>query len=774
MAGIREIATRFTLQGLAQIRTTTQRIRDLVVDAARRAGDSVKGFAGTSVRHIGTVTKAVAGISFKGLVAGSKLAFLGIGTAAAASAAKIGLISLAAKKATDEMSEYLRKLDTLSKQTGESVSDIATLQFAAGQNGGDPDELLPTLGTIADQFGAVRKSIEDADAAYGKTGSWTRRGLIAAIRTGDANAASEIISSAAAARTGSLTGIADRQAGIYRDIQATARGGAAWNRGLEAGMSERDLDAYMSRRRLALVAEYKSLEEAKNRVEEGFGPTGEALRELEEVGLDMDAALKGGVDTLYALADALDKIPDSNRKLGIAQQLFGEDAGAKNLALLEGGRAAIDRYRREMESFGAVPTQEDGERGTSLKRSEGRRYMAFQGVKLEVNRGLSPLMEETNDQLAGWLSRNRMTIAQMIQETFIAVRTVFYDILKFIEGNTDYESAIFKKGAVILAWSRKVIVAVSQIASVTFGEISKILSGMDSDWAWLNRIRDAFLLIKSFAVDAYSVITGGNAADFDWLNTARDYVVDFFEHLKEAWGMFKKVLDGIHAAIKPVLDFFGKDILTAALFLGMLRFSGILKVITTGVSGLIGLAGRLLPAFTPAFAGIGAAAAAVATKVGLIGAAFLAAWKAGEWIGGKLAEPFVEAENKIQDTIAATMKARDQAYLRDKLAKASLDERIGILQNMGINTYGRKTRAQEAAETKAAADKYRSQYIIVGRDNPSDADVVRGGRALDRHPGKTFNVNLSLGGKSGTLYGGPESESLVSELERASRMGGNY
>ncbi|CAN7330209.1 hypothetical protein [Neorhizobium tomejilense] len=775
MATIRQIATRFTVAGLGHVHTATTRFGELVSNGARTAGTAIRNFSSGSVRHIGTVSKAIARVSFKAMLTGGKLAFVGLGTAAVGAAAKIGLISLAAKKATDEMADYLRKLDTLSKQSGESVENIATLRFAAEQNGGDPDELLPTLGTIADQFGEIRKSIEDADAAYNKTSNWSKIGLIAAIKTGDADAASEIISAADAARTGSLTGISDRQAKILQDVQATARGGTVWNRGIASGMSERDLDAAMSRRRLALVTEYKSLEEARKKVEDGFGPTGEALRELEDVGLDMDMALKGGVDTLYALADALDKIPDSNRKLGIAQQLFGEDAGAKNLALLEGGRAAIDRYRRGMEDVSALPTKEDTERGTSLKRSEGRRDMALQGVKLDINRGLSPLMEETNDQLAGWLSRNRTTIAKMVQETFVAVRTVFYDVLKFIEGNDDYQSALFKKGADILKWSRQVIVAVSSIASTTMLEVQKVLSGVDSDWGWLNRVRDAFGWIKALAVDAFSVVTGGQAVNFGWMNEAKAAFTDFMKHVREAWAMFRSVLDGIHAAIKPVLDLFGKDITTAVLFLAMLRFTGILKGVALLGRGLLGI-------FTPALAGIGTAAAAAAGSVGLITAGFAAAYVASQKLVGYMADQIVEGESKIQDLIAARAKLEDAAYLEKKFASLPDSESKRRFQkyNLGKGYYsGVKLESDQRREDIASYNAGKVQIISseYGKEATDDEKALAGrwqrGAQERQGVGKVFNVNLSLGGKSAKLSGEGD-DGFVAELERMGRSGGNY
>lgn len=774
MATLRSIATRFVITGVTHLARETTRIGRLFASAASTAGTAIASFSRASVRHIGTVTRALAGISFRGLTLGGKLAFGGLAAAAVGAATKIGLISVAAKKMTDEISEYLRRLDTLAKTTGESVGDIAALSYTADLNGGDADELLPTLGTIADSFGEIRRSIEDADAAYAKTKDWTAKGLIAAITTGDSNAASGIISAAVAAREGSMTGIQDRQAGIYSDIQKTARGGKDWRRAIDAGISERDVSNFMSRRRLALVAEYKSLEEAKKRVEDGMGPAGEALRRLEEVGLDMDKALKGGVDTLYALADALDRIPDSNEKLGIAQQLFGEDAGAKNLALLQGGRAAIEKNRREMERYGALPTEEDAARGAALKKSETRRGMAFQGLELEVHRGLSPLMEETNNELAEWLARNRTTIAGMIQETFVAVRTVFYDVLKFIEGNTDYESAIFKKGAAILKWSRKVIVAISEIASAAMTEVGNILSGADSNWAWLNNVRDAFLWIKALAIDAFAVITGsGQAVNFEWLNTARAMFDDFMKHLREAWDMFRKVLDGIHTAVKPVLSFFNTDILTATLFVGMLKFTGIL-------SGLAILGRGLLGIFRPALSGIGSLAALMAGKVGLIGTAFVAAYAASQMVAGYLADKFVERETAVQDKIAELMKVRDQAYIEDKYSKIKdPEQRRRFQKGLGFNYYSGKLASEQRDEDIALFNS--GQVRVIGRDYDkpmTDEEKARAGamhRALQERQGagKIFNVNLSLGGKTTSMFGAGDP-AVVAELERLERAGGNY
>lgn len=63
------------------------------------------------------------------------------------------------------------------------------------------------------------------------------------------------------------------------------------------------------------------------------------------------------MEGLLALSDAMKRVEDPTQRLRFAIQLFGEDAGAKMAPLLEGGRSAIEAYRKELERLGGVVTK---------------------------------------------------------------------------------------------------------------------------------------------------------------------------------------------------------------------------------------------------------------------------------------------------------------------------------------------------------------------------------------------------------------------------------
>ncbi|QND41823.1 hypothetical protein HB770_04075 [Rhizobium leguminosarum bv. viciae] len=429
------------------------------------------------------------------------------------------------------------------------------------------------------------------------------------------------------------------------------------------------------------------------------------------------------------------------------------------------GRAGIARYQAEKERYGGVETQADGERSTKLKRAELRRNDAIDGLKLSVAREISPLLEETNNQFAEWLAKNRLRIAQYVKETFVAVRAVLYDIGKLFEGKTDFDTALFKKGSAVIEWAKTTFASMKDFVIAVGGEIytqfSKIFSGMDSDWAWLNKVRDAFLSIKSFASDAFAVLTGGKAEDYTWLNDLAAGAKDFFAHLQEAWGMFRKVLDTLHSAIKPILSFFGTDVLTAALFVGMLRFSGILGGILAAGRGLLGV-------FGPALAGVGTAAAAAAGRVALIAGVLLGAWKLGEAIGNKLAEPIRERGEKRLETIAERMKLEDEVRFREKLKTATPDEKIAMLNGRGYNT-GQITEYRRKKER----DEYLKNFqgVVIGGDGDPDAQY-RAAKMWEGRQGSTFGtLNFSAGGKTVSgLFEKSDAGDLIKGLKQTLRM----
>jgi hypothetical protein len=616
------------------------------------------------------LSKATAKVSFKSLEKGAKASFAAIGLAAAAATAKVIGLTAAAVKMTESSSDDLAALNQQSKETGVGIADLTTLRNISKSHGKGPDDLFSSLQNVAGSVREIERGLSNSGDAVVRARRFLQLSLPIAARAGDADTINTLIGQSQAAGNTNLEAVQWRMQRLeqrIRSIQSGPISGRLYQANVRNATDQVGLAA-MQRAQLQmispLIAEFQELTEVAKGLRESMGPAGRALEDLKDVGLDAQKVIGGGTGALLEIAGALEKIDDKAKKTEIVRGLFGDTAA---LPVLLEGRAGIARYQAEKERYGGVETQADGERSTRLKRAELRRNDAIDGLKLPVAREVSPLLEETNNQFAEWLAKNRERIATYVKETFVAVRAVLYDIGKLFEGRTDFDTALFKKGAAVIEWTKTTFATVKEFVVSVGGEIytqlTKIFSGMDSDWMWLNKVRDAFLAIKSFARDAFAVLTGGKADDYTWLNDLAASAKNFFAHLQEAWGMFRKVLDTIHAAIKPILSFFGTDVLTAALFIGMLRFSGILGGILAAGRGLLGI-------FGPALAGVGGAAAAAAGQVALIAAALMGAWKLGEYIGGKLGQPIIDQHEKTNNMIAAAMKAQDEARFIERYKKA--------------------------------------------------------------------------------------------------------
>ncbi|MGO7115570.1 hypothetical protein ACCS79_03560 [Rhizobium johnstonii] len=806
MATAREIKTRFSLDGLKQVQATLRAIGDKVADFSRRVRASVRHLFAGAISSLKDFVAAMGKVAFHSLLKGAKLAFTGIAVAATATAFKVAAIGTAAIRSTKEMAENLRMLNTLSKQTGASVSDISTLRFAAEQNGGDPDELLPSMSTVAQTFGDIKTAIDKADDSFQKTRQWNLQGVAVDLGLGDSESATGRLDEIASQRLTSLSGIRQRIEQIKVEIGGTEEGGEQYNQLLGQGFNRADIDRAATVRRLALVQEAKQLQAAEEGIRTGFGPAGEALESLEKHGLDIDKFLKGSlVDQFYDLADALNKVSDGAEKLRIAQQVFGGDAGAKNLALLQGGRAAIDRYRNDQKRFGALETDEDGERGAALKRSEGRRGLAIKGLQLDLFRQIDPLLEKSNDRFAEWIARNRDMLVSYLRQGFIELNAVFFDVLKLIEGDHTFESTLFKKGravfAVLQQWYSTAKAFVVEVA----GEFQKVLSGGDSDWKWLNKLRDAFLTVKQLAEDTFAVFTGGDAEVFTWMNSLRDAVESLWKKLSDAFDMFVGVVKKIHEVINPVIKLFTDiDPTTLLLFLGMTKFSGLLGgilktvgLLGTGFAGLFaavggkadGLVSRVSGSFTGLFGKLSEGVTFALGKIGLFGTAIAGAYVVGKQLADWANQRTDETWGRVQDKIAETMRLQDNAYLNQK-AKKSADDALQVDQANGYNrNYHTQLQAAEYAKKILAGGthvleggyndgKPLKQMIDVfgprdedGNYRVANLEALRNQEAKEK-AAKTVNLNFNVGGR--TIQATTDERNaaaLAVEAYRINRMG---
>ncbi|ARQ56876.1 hypothetical protein Kim5_CH00768 [Rhizobium sp. Kim5] len=809
MANRPNIIARFAIEGIdaagRAFRRVEQTIRDVATRAsaattelARRAGTAVRRqFANVAEASVAQASRridqATAGIKklaaatktvgFTVLEKSAKGAFLGIGAAAVAAGAKVA----AAMAITQSSADDLSKLDLVNRQTGVSVPDQLSLRRISGMQGTEPDDLFNALQGIEDTVRDLERSRNQNQEAQSRSRGFLRLGLGLARRTGDADSLSQLIEQSRSAGMADIKNVEYRMKRLEAVIRSAQRGRIASNlsnRYVRNGADTAGITQFRKAQAeilLPLVLQFQQLSEASKALREAMGPAGRALEDLKEVGLDADVAMSGGVEALAEIADAIQKFsPD--RQTELVKGLFGDTT---HLPVLRQGREGVYRYRDEMKRYGGEATDADAAQATELKRAELVRNTAIEGAKLEIARELTPVLIETNRAFADWLAANRKSLAVWVRETFVEVRAVVSDIAGLFSGDKTFESAIFQKGHAVVEWAmgayakaKEVAIAVTAevfaVLAKTYDEFSKVLSGHDSDWAWLNNVRDAFVAVGDAIRDIVAVFSGGEAVRFDWLNAARDVVLDFIAHLKEAWGAFKKVLDTIHAAIKPILSWLGTDVLTAALFVGMLRFSGILGAMVGSVRLLVGLAGGLGTAFGAVFTGMATAAAAVVAQAALIGTTLVAAWKAGEWLGGKLAQPIVDRNSKVQDDIAKIM--RDDSYARSQKRYASMsrDEQLEYRAALGYNNFGVMSARQRDEHFKTEIQKRRDAGQPVAYLNKPGAtaeEIVLATQRLEKGSRKSIDLNFKINGKSfAGRYDEKVGNDLVGELKRSMRL----
>jgi len=782
MATVRQIATKFTVNGIAAVKS-----------GFKSLGGAVASFSHSAVTNIRTVGVALARVTFVPLMKGAKLAFAGIAAGAVIAKVKIAALASTALSVTKDVQAQLQTLNKLANATGASVQDLSAIRFALKANGSDPDDIFNALTGIAKNFGEIRKQIEAADASFQKTKSWNLAKAQASIRQGDVSGALGYLDQINSDSSSSPAAIKERMSVIESTLRETGPGGRVERmpslQRLPAAQRERALSSY----RLQLVEEYKSLQQAGQDMEDSMGPANRALQELAEKGLDTTKVLKGDVESLLAISDAMAKVTDRTEKLRLATAIFG-DNGKKMLPILENGRAGINEYRAKMDRYGATPTDADMALSNSASSSEDDLEQAKAGVKLQVFRGVLPMYTALNEKIAEFLARNRDLIAQYLTSAFDVVRAVAEDAMKLFEGNSDFESGLFKMGVWVFEWSKSLYTQIQTIYSgvkalalETLGEVQKVLSGQDSQWGWLNKARDAFLYVKRFAEDAFAVFTGGDATKFTWLNDLRDSALSFWKDLKTAFGMFKSILDSIHSFIKPVLDFFGTNVMTAALFVGMLRLSGILglmlgslKLIGTGFAAFFTSTAAGAAATTGAMGALATGFAALATKLGMSAAALVGRLNVGVMAviaGWQVGKMFAEAHNAVawakaeqgMNDIAADARAKDAQYLQDKMAR---DPDFGIVygRTHGYDT-GRKTSSELQAIRDNAAETGRfgtnGSYIVDAAEHMNKP----GAPTNDPFAGRTYAVELTVGGAKETLFGNG-NQGLAAELARLSRAGG--
>lgn len=727
MATTPEIRTRFTLDGMRNavsgLRTFGERARETMQRLRSRAGavmtPLINGIRNATTR-MGALARATAGVTFRAMGRSATAAFRGIRLGAIGVAAAIAAIGTAAATSSSSIAEMLNRYAKDSRRLNTSTEDLATLQYAASRQGLDEDEIPIAISTLGFEFIEARDAIRLADEELDRFRKKIAPTAQAAARSGDQSALQS----------------------MYAEYEALAlKSPAELSRRLQTATGSRRDELLAAQREL-----YMS----------GLGPGGEPLLELQRYGLDVDVLAKGGSEALYEFADAFRQVEDPATRLRYAMRLFGEDAGPKFVNMLMQGREGIERYRLELERFGALPTSEDAALGEGYDTSVQQRQQALNGARLAVARETLPLMTQFNERLAKLIAENRAALASLVAEGFDILGALIRDLQALFQGQREgFE----------LSWIDGLVVGITRVRAfiaLARGELELLLSGQNSQFGWLNVIRDGLLVVRDFAVDIFAIFSGGDAVEYRWLNDLRDDVVDFSQKLQDAFNLFLRVLQTIKDAVAPIFALFNVDVTTGLLVLGMLKFAGI-------IGGVVAILGTLTRGVTALFTGGAAAATGMATAVGGIVSSF-AALAAGAALAGAAVGTYLGNQRNARWDAAIDQSVALNRSLADVGARRAhrngMRDETYAARHWQSQGYDVKTPAERAAiRQHGVIDVWSGQGGIV---DSRDSGIMK----LSNPYAKTVQLDLNINGQRGRIIGDEDGVNfLVDSMQRAGRQG---
>ncbi len=779
-----EIRTKFTLGGASEavsgLRKIHQSARDSVNHIRQAGARALEPFqkdiekSKRALASLKATSVTVGKVGFGGIKTGAETAFKTISIGAASAVAALASVSAAAIKMSKDTAGEWDKLSKQSRTLGVSPEDLSVLGFAGVNEGVPGEEIVKGLAKIGNEFLGIRQKISEANDEFSSFKANARKDALFSLSMGKIEGLTAAGEAVGQARMSSLAGVQERQATLRSYIE---RASPYENKNLQT-------QAFVH----GLRKELADLEKAEQSIKKSFGPVGEALFDLEKYGLDVEKASKGGMEGLLALSDAMKRVEDPTQRLRFAIQLFGEDAGAKMVPLLEGGRTAIENYRKELERLGGVVTKKDTQIGEAYEASAENFRRSIGGVRMAVAREILPLLTESTDAMTEFLVRYRQRIAGILKDGFVYARNLVTDTIGIFQGKragfkTPWLDTLFDKLKVARAY----------IADM-YGELKKLWDGENSRFEWLNRIRDGISTAIRFVKELYAVLTGQDASEFKWLNDLRDQAKAFGADFMAALEMVKIVLSAIHALLQPIAELFGTDVTTMLLFVGMTRFIGLFGLATTAAGQLMKVVGALFAmggggalakgigaiatAATGASAvgGAGTAAAGAAgamslgTRAGILGAAVVGgglighygAKKAYEWSGAKAA-----ADEREQRNIANLRTKMDADFDR-AFAGYDTKRRGDILRSMGINTL------QGLPTPGMLPGGVYDVWTSNGQKPPSAAEIDYY-KEKAKGSTETVNVNLTLNDKNlGTLQADPLTARKMKQTLYGMQQQGGY
>lgn len=161
----------------------------------------------------------------------------------------------------------------------------------------------------------------------------------------------------------------------------------------------------------------EALKKMHIRVSEAAKGTGEAVKVLDELGLEAQALARlAPEDQFEAIAQAMEGVKNSGDRARIATKLF-EESGTQLLKVIDGGVASIRAYRREADLLGLTLTQDQAENFAEFDSNLNKMKNAIFGATQTLILEFGPAIADTITALGVDIP----AAAYWFQETFLAM-----------------------------------------------------------------------------------------------------------------------------------------------------------------------------------------------------------------------------------------------------------------------------------------------------------------------------------------------------------------
>lgn len=151
----------------------------------------------------------------------------------------------------------------------------------------------------------------------------------------------------------------------------------------------------------------KSLQRLLKSVSDASVGLSTAKRGFEQLGLSVEDMEKLTADEIFIeMAEAMQRVPNRTDKVRIAMDLLGR-SGIKLLNTMEGGRAALEAFKKEAQDLGLAVSAEDAARIEEANDAILRMKIAFGAIARVIAVDLAPLIVVMTEQMKEFAKSGR-------------------------------------------------------------------------------------------------------------------------------------------------------------------------------------------------------------------------------------------------------------------------------------------------------------------------------------------------------------------------------